>query len=192
MISQFCPAPRHHAVQFYGADSNLFTTVANFLAEGLVTGQPGIVIATEPHRQAILQQLAARLIDVDAARRLGDLVMLDAEQMLTTFMVGGVPDPALFKRHIGTLLEQTLRGRERTLVRAYGEMVDIVVKLGAVDAALRLEVLWNDLTTTHAFALLCGYSMDHFFMQAEHFHAVCEQHTHVLSPDRHPFVYEQA
>jgi hypothetical protein len=37
---------RHHAVQFYGTEQSLFTTVGGFLSEGLVTGQPGLVIAT--------------------------------------------------------------------------------------------------------------------------------------------------
>ena len=35
-----------HAVQFYGNEDALFTTVAGFLSEGLVAGQPAVVIAT--------------------------------------------------------------------------------------------------------------------------------------------------
>jgi hypothetical protein len=175
----------HHAVQFYGNDQSLFTTVGRFIAEGLIAGQPGVIIATESHRRAILQQLKERLIDVPAARRLGDLVLLDADQTLSTFMAGGMPDGALFTKHVGELLTQTLRGREHTSVRAYGEMVDVLWKQGDADAAIRLEVLWNELASTHAFALLCGYSMGNFSKQAEHFQAVCEQHTHVLSPDQH-------
>ena len=182
----------HHAVQFYGNDRSLFTTVGRFLAEGLIAGQPGVIIATEFHRKAILHQLKERLIDVPSARRIGDLVLLDADQTLTTFMVGGMPDPALFRRHVGDLLDQTLRGREHTSVRAYGEMVDVLWKQGDADAAIRLEVLWNDLASTHAFALLCGYSMGNFFKQAAHFQAVCEQHTHVLSPDQHVNPYQTA
>ena len=37
----------HHAVQFYGDDTSLFTTVAGFLSQGFVDGHPAIVIATK-------------------------------------------------------------------------------------------------------------------------------------------------
>ena len=37
----------HHAVQFYGDDDSLFTTVAGFLSQGFVDGHPAIVIATK-------------------------------------------------------------------------------------------------------------------------------------------------
>jgi hypothetical protein len=30
----------HHAVQFYGSDDYLFTTVAGFISEGLTAGRP--------------------------------------------------------------------------------------------------------------------------------------------------------
>ena len=39
-------AARHHAVQFYGSDEILMQTVAGFLASGLITGQPALVVAT--------------------------------------------------------------------------------------------------------------------------------------------------
>ena len=58
----------HHAVQFYGSEESLFTTVAGFLGEGLVTRQPAIVIATPAHRLAIEEHLCGRLIDCAQAR----------------------------------------------------------------------------------------------------------------------------
>src|SRR4026208_442397 len=81
------PHSHHHAVQFYGNEQSLFTTVATFLSEGLVTRQPAIVIATPSHRDAIEEYLCGRLIDCEQARRNGDLVMLDAEEMLGQFMI---------------------------------------------------------------------------------------------------------
>jgi len=174
----------HHAVQFYGSDEHLFATVGSFLAEGLLAGTPALVIATPAHRVAILEELARRLVDVEAARHIGDLVMLDAEEMLDTFMGPEGPNPPAFRRNVGDAIQQTLGGRVETPVRAYGEMVDLLWKQGRVDAAIRLEVLWNDLAATHSFQLLCGYAMGNFFKQAEHYDAVCRQHTHVFHDDR--------
>jgi len=170
----------HHAVQFYGDETELFTTIGTFLSEGLVSGQPAIVIATPAHSVAIQDALRSHLIDVARARHLGDLVMLDAEETLGTFMHNGVPDQVLFQRHVGDLMQQTLRGRARTPVRAYGEMVDVLWRRGESDAAIRLEVLWNDLASTHSFSLLCGYAIGNFYKETSRFEEVCHQHTHVL------------
>ena len=171
----------HHAVKFYSTDESLFATVTAFVAEGLSAGQPGVVIATPAHCQAVLTELARRLIDVPHARRIGDLVCMDAEETLETFMHGDLPDREAFKRHVGDAIEQTLAGRTRTPVRAYGEMVDILWKRGRTEAAIRLEILWNELAETHAFQLLCGYSIGNFYKQIDHFEAVCQQHTAVIA-----------
>jgi hypothetical protein len=181
----------HHAVQFYGNDESLFTTVGGFLSEGLVGGHPSIVIATGAHRSAIADQLAARLIDIEAAKASGDLVLLDAEETLAAFMDDGMPNPGKFEHHVGGLIRDTLGGRKTTIVRAYGEMVDVLWKQGREDAAIRLEILWNKLATTYGFALLCGYSMGNFYKQAERFQEVCSQHTHVLDSEPNVVVFDQ-
>jgi hypothetical protein len=173
----------HHAVQFYGTDQSLFRTVAGFLSEGLVTGQPAIVIATPSHREAIVAHLKERLIDCDKAARSGDLLLLDAEETLDLFMVGDSPDGNLFDTNIGRLIDQTLNGRQRTVLRAYGEMVDVLWKQGRTDAAIALEILWNKLALKYNFALLCGYAMGSFYKQTQHLDAVVAQHSHVVAND---------
>jgi hypothetical protein len=181
---------RHHAVQFYGNEQSLFVTVAGFLSEGLVAGQPAIIIATEPHRRAIIEHLASRLIDVEQAQRTGDLVLLDAEESLATFMVGDAPDRNSFESHVGGIIERVLAGRTNTVIRAYGEMVDVLWKDGQSEAAIRLEMLWNSLAIKYGFALLCGYSIGNFYKQAEQFRLVCDQHTHVIEPEPNVVPFE--
>jgi KaiC/GvpD/RAD55 family RecA-like ATPase len=173
----------HHAVQFYGDDDSLFTTVAGFLSQGFVDGHPGIVIATEQHRAAILAHLRGRLIDVDHAQRLGSLIVLDARKTLDLFMDDGTPDAERFDASIGKLIADVLQGREdRILIRAYGDMVDVLWKEGNPAAAIRLEMLWNRLAQRYGFALLCGYSMGNFYDETTGFEAICREHTHVVAP----------
>lgn len=173
----------HHAVQFYGTDESLFATVGGFISEGLIAGQPAVIIATPAHTKAILDELVRRLIDVAEARHIGDLVCMDAEDTLATLMADDLPDPRAFMKNVGDVIEQALAGRVRTPVRAYGEMVDVLWKQGKIEAAMRLEILWNELAGSHAFQLLCGYSMGNFCKHSEHFETVCAQHTHVLPAD---------
>jgi hypothetical protein len=171
----------HHAVQFYENDSSLFATVAGFLSQGLVEGHPAILIATAEHTAAILDHLNSRMIDVAKARALGELTVLDAHQTLAMFMVDDKPDPVRFESSIGRVIGSLLQGRsERTLVRAYGEMVDVLWKDGREDAAIQLELLWNSLAGRYGFALLCGYAMGNFFKQTDRFEEVCRQHTHII------------
>jgi DcmR-like sensory protein len=173
-----------HAVQFYGTDASLYTTVGSFLAEGLIAGQPALVIATADHRPGILDQLQARLIDIDKAERLGELVILDASEILDQCLIGELPDPRQFERHVGHVLERMRLGRADAVIRAYGEMVDVLWKQGRPEAAIRLEILWNKLAARFGFALLCGYSMGNFLKAADGLQQdIRAQHTHVIDED---------
>ena len=181
----------HHAVQFYGNDDALFTTVAGFLSEGLVAGQPAVIIATELHTASILEHLATRFIDVERAKHIGDLIVLDADNTLAAFMRDDEPDRICFKRHVGDVIAQALGGRVRTPVRAYGEMVDVLWKQDKAHAAIKLEILWNELSSTHAFSLLCGYAIGNFYKETQQYEAVCAQHTHVISPGENVVSFER-
>jgi len=177
------PSTSHsHAVQFYGNEQSLFNTVSGFLSEGLVTGQTAIVIATEAHRVGIMDGLAARFIDVDRARRTGDLVVLDAHELMGTFVVDDTPSPDLFDYNVGLIFDQALKVQGRTLMRAYGEIVDVLWKEGRTEAAIQVEMLWNKLAARYSFALLCGYSMGNFYKQPGRLEEVCRHHSHVIEP----------
>jgi hypothetical protein len=179
----------HHAVQFYGDDDSLFTTVASFLGQGFVDGHPAVVIATPEHRKAILEHLGGRLINVDQAQKTGSLIVLDAAKTLDMFMEDGMPDAQRFESTVGKLIGDMLADRrDRVLIRAYGEMVDVLWKKGNSDAAIRLEMLWNRLAQRYGFALLCGYSMGNFYKETKGFEAICREHTHVVAPLAEPRV----
>ena len=181
----------HHAVQFYSTETSLFDTVAGFLAEGLVSRQPAIVIATPGHRAGIIDHLSSRLIDCAKALRDGDLVILDAEEMLDLLMVNERPDYDLFDHNVGRLIQQSLNGRKRVVIRAYGEMVDLLWKQGRTEAAIHLEMFWNRLASKYNFALLCGYAMGSFYKQTQHLDDVCALHSHVVATDRNVVPFER-
>jgi hypothetical protein len=169
-----------HAVRFYEDEKSLCRIVADFLGDGLVAGQLAVVIATPLHRDGIVRALEALSFDISRLRASRELVMLDADDTLSTFMRDGSPDPDAFRESIGSVLDDVSAGRPEATVRAYGEMVDRLWKNDAADAAIRLEVLWNELATTRAFSLLCGYSIGNFYKHGAYEH-ICGQHTHVVS-----------
>jgi hypothetical protein len=174
-----------HAVRFYEDERSLCRIVTDFIGDGLAAHQPAVVIATPAHRQEIDRGLHALHIDVRRVRQDGDLLVLDAEETLATFMKDGVPDPVAFQATVGKVFDGATAGRPNATVRAYGEMVDWLWKHDAAAAAIRLEVLWNQLADTRDFSLLCGYSIGNFYKQGA-YEDICSQHTHVVSAAGQP------
>jgi hypothetical protein len=176
------PNSRFHAVRFYESDRSLAKIVAEFLGEGLAQHHPAIVVATAAHRATIVRELVVRGFDIVHLRRSGELVLLDAQDTLDTFMIDGAPDPGKFRAVMCEVIENACRGRTNCTVRIYGQMVDLLWKDGQRDAAIRLEVLWNQLSAPEAFALMCGYAMGNFYKDVG-YDEVCHQHTHVVADD---------
>jgi hypothetical protein len=108
--------------------------------------------------------------------------LLDAQDTLATFMTNGKPVAEAFKNSMCEVIRRACRGRANCTVRIYGQMVDLLWKNGEQEAAIRLEMLWNQLANTEAFSLLCGYAMGHFYKDAN-FAEICSHHTHVMSAD---------
>ena len=169
--------PGHfHAVKFYDSSASLSRIAAEFLGEGLGSRQRALVIGTPPHRKAVIDELRARHFDVLGMEAAGDLVMLDAQAMLGSFMVGGRPDASLFQ---ATAARQLDRLGDRP-IRVFGEGVDVLWKAGLGDAALRLEMLWNKLTLGRDIKTLCAYSVSNFYNDTS-LRAIFDEHSHVVS-----------
>lgn len=169
-----------HAVRFYDDARSLAQIVAEFLGEGLAKGDAAVVIATPEHRVFVEENLRSRSIDVDELTRLGQLVALDARETLNQFMADGMPNGALFKRVVGHVLDQVCKAKADCTIRAYGEMVNVLWKDGHEAAAIRLEMLWNELANTRDFKLLCGYSMGNFYKGAA-IDEIKAQHSRVVA-----------
>ena len=169
-----------HAVRFYQDDDSLCRIAAAFLRDGILAGQPAIVIATLDHRAAIQRYLQTTIPDLAGLERSVGLLFLDAETTLSSFMDGDTLDEGRFAARIRSVMTQACGARPNCVVRAYGEMVDLLWAHGNRRGAIHLETLWNQLATSHAFSLLCGYSMRNFY-GGDGLERVCRHHTHVIS-----------
>jgi hypothetical protein len=150
--------PRDHVVHFYALDDELAERVASYLADAIQAGGVAIGVATAHHRAAFEARLSSVGVDVTAARARGTLILLDARETMTGFLVDGRPDPVRFHSVIGDLIRgATETGRP---VHAYGEMVSLLWDSGQVNAAVELERLWNELGRQLAFSLFCAYRFE--------------------------------
>jgi signal transduction histidine kinase len=181
------PAPRDHLVQFYENDTFLAAAIADFLAEGLRSGQTVLTIATSAHLESFVLRLKAKGVDPSAAIHSGKFIPLDAHETLASIMVNGSPDPDRFRAEVGSVVQTLMRENPAAGMRAYGEMVDILWRDGNLEAAIQLEQLWNGLQAEHPFVLMCAYALGNFYYasHADALDRVCATHSHVFPSERY-------
>ncbi|MGH9458255.1 MAG: ATP-binding protein [Thermoanaerobaculia bacterium] len=179
-----------HIVQFYEGEDYLYSRVGTFLGEGIESGEPVIVIATEAHRRGFEHALRARGIQVDNGH--AHLVtMVDAPAMLPAVMRDAMPDEALFRDYMAGIFESTSANGSRA--RVYGELVDLLWRSGNPEAAIRLEEMWNALADERPFSLLCAYPMGNFLKESDaaRFERICREHAYVVPTEKAPAVDEE-
>ena len=178
--------PHEHVVFFYDVDNELVANVARYVADGLSSGVPVVVIATGSHRAAIDDVLADHGVDASLACATGAYQALDAAETLETFMVNGAPDADKFTAVIGGVLDTARAGA--STVRAFGEMVALLWDQGNVSGAIALESLWNGLAEKHQFSLLCAYPTTALGgATLGDVHEVCHAHSEVLPPESYGY-----
>jgi hypothetical protein len=174
------PADGGHAVQVYAELDELAESVAAYLATGFAAGEPAVVVATHDHQGTFQRFLAEAGWDAAVLVEAGLLVTLDADDTLASLFEDGRLSSAAFERVVGGVIDGLTERFPNRRVRAFGEMVDLLTARGEHDTAARLEELWNELTRTRRFSLLCGYRLDVFDRESQQLlPAVCSAHTHV-------------
>ena len=183
-ITSGLPEECSHSVQFYADDTYLVDAVAQFIGKELLAGRGAILIATNTHRDGIFKELKIRGFDPAPALRQGRFLILEPREALSRFLVEDWPDETRFTELMAEVIEAV---RERAKkpsenVAIFGEMVSLLWADGNIDAAIRLEELWNTLAETHSFSLLCAYPMAGFD-HSEHykpFLKICAEHRAVI------------
>ena len=175
-----------HIVLFYQDEHELAVRVNEYLLPAVTDGGgAAIVIATPDHRRSFEEHLAGAGADVAAARARGSYLELDANETIGRFMVGDRPDPAGFWQVISPLLR---RAAGTGPVRVFGEMVSLLWDAGLVNAAIEVEVMWNEVGGQGRFSLLCGYparpvTCSHYL---DALTEVCRAHTEVTGSPPEP------
>jgi hypothetical protein len=169
-----------HIAQLYQHDLFLCQSVGIYIKTGLRRGEAVVLVSTPNHTALFCQDLRTDGFDVEALEKSGQLMILDAETVLSSFSIDGNPDRDRFMRILGDVLEKA--GENYPRVRAFGEMVNLLWEKGELSRAIALEELWNDLAKTHAFSLFCAYVMDNFNPRIHDgpLQKVCKTHSYLI------------
>jgi PAS domain S-box-containing protein len=173
-----------HVAYFYQESDSLLAALCDFVGGALGVGSAALIIATKMHREGLQRRLIARGLDIHKAVTQGRYVELDASELLSKFMVEGMPDEGRFEEVVGGTIVK-IRAHTKTArleIVAFGEMVSLLWTEGKVEAAIRLEQLWNELTKKHSFSLRCAYPVANFHgaENTQPLMRVCAEHSAVM------------
>ena len=172
-----------HSVQLYETEEFLGQCVGQYLADGINSGQPVLIVATPEHRERFAAEMRNRGVEPNDLVTGRDIMWLDARETLAQFATGSTLSEERFEAVMGGVLDEFAKNRPYMLARAYGEMVDLLWKDGNTTGAVQLEEMWNALAARYSFNLLCTYSIRNFVSDAhaEAFKAMCDTH-HAVRP----------
>jgi hypothetical protein len=153
------PMARDHFVQVYCDERVLIEAVSLFTGAALGRNEAVVLVATRKHGDAVEESLARDGFDIATLKTWGQISVLDAEEVLSRFMVDGTPDETRFKNVVRELIGSIKSERRFRDVRVYGEMVNLLWS-DNLPAAARLEELWNEVIEAHSISLFCAYCLD--------------------------------
>jgi signal transduction histidine kinase len=153
-------APEHTAL-FYDAPADLEAAIVEFAQEGVSAGETVVLIARAARLSALSSSrwpFSARLAQ---HRDRGDLVVLDADDLLDVLVVNGRVEARAFAESLSRPLD-AIRERRGAPIRVYGEVGDILVTRRQYDAAVTLAALWHHETARAPVRRLSAYAIDAF------------------------------
>jgi hypothetical protein len=101
-------------------------------------------------------------VDISAALSEGQLTVVDADDLLPSFMGEKMPDGPVFLGLAGEVVARA-RNRDRyPRVRWWGEMVNVLWERGNATASMALEDLFDQLAHEQEIAIFCSFLMDNF------------------------------
>jgi len=128
--------------------------------------------------------LLASGVDGAAAIEQGLYLPLDVDQMLSTFMVNGLPDSVRLLDVCGDLVTSATKGAkaEHPRVAVFGEIAPTLWARGKPDAAIQVEQVSDELARIRNVDILCGYVLNSFQREQDHiYQRICTEHTAVCS-----------
>lgn len=179
------PEMGNHIVQICQNEIFLVETVTHYIRTGLNNNEAVIVITTPARRKAMIASMGPdgdRILD---QKNQGQLRFFDAEILLSSFMIDGMPEWEPFFKHMGQIIQVMQLNHKK--IRAYGDMVNILWQNKQHDAAILLEKFWNDLSELEDFSLLCTYSMDNLNPNAYDgsLARICQCHSHLIPTENY-------
>jgi DNA-binding NarL/FixJ family response regulator len=149
-----------HEAGFYADESSLLNDYLTFAEAALVAGNGLVMVVSHSRRDTLYQRLRARGIDIDRTVREGRCLWRDVPVALDSVIVDGEVDEVRLWNAASALIIEAATGSNRELPRVSvcGDGAAILLQDGLVEAAIRLEQVWDDVARTYSVDIFCPYS----------------------------------
>lgn len=176
---------RLHMLASYPDDASFVDGFTRFIEAALKMENPVVVIATESHRDALLQRLCAHGWDMNSAIQRGSYVSLDPGITLSKFMVNDWPDAVRLFGVVDDLITKAAKAgkKPQSKVAMCGECAPTLWRQGKAEVAIELEHLWDEVARNYDVDILCGYLTGDFRGEEDGpmFERICAEHSAVYS-----------
>ena len=178
-------APTDHLVQVYENERYFLETLEGFAGCGLLSGDTVIVIATKDHITELNLRLNQHDFDLADLTAKDQYITLEADKVLSQFLVNNWPDERLFNEVITKVIDRGQRDGRK--VRAFGEMVAMLWENGHHGATVQLENLWHQLHAKNKFTLYCAYPKSGFTQDVkDSLDTICKTHSKIIDGQARP------
>ena len=178
-------APCDHLVQVYENEKIFLDTLEGFAGTGFLANDSVVIIATSTHLDSLNARLRSQGFDLPALIESDQYIPINAEDLLSIFLVDDQIDEDIFNSFITDLVRRAKKRNGK--VRAFGEMVAILWEKGLSGATMQLENLWNQLHSKDQFTLFCAYPRNGFTKSAnDSIDIICNQHARVIDGHARP------
>jgi hypothetical protein len=177
-------APCDHVVQLYENEEVFMEMLARFVLDGLHKQEGIVLIASDVHRRAVEERLAA---EVERLSLMSHYFPVDAHQLLVSIRSGGRLQRRLFMEAIGGLVRQARQTNRK--VRVFSEMVTIAWLEGNVADTQVLEGLWTQYCAQDVLGVWHAYPAGSVAAGGEQvMQQICATHSKIIAaadrPDR--------
>ena len=148
-----------HEVAFYADDAGLEAGFARTSRAVLKVKGTVLVIATESHRGNIYRRLQMDGVDLESKIRMGKYIQLDAVETLSKIMIGDLPNSRQCEQLLSEAFGKTTGSAqgEHRRIAICGECAPTLLGQCKLEAAVRLEHIWDEVTGARSADTLCGY-----------------------------------
>jgi len=169
-----------HVVQVYENEGIFLDALTGFVETAISANENAVVIATNSHLSALEFRLQSYGHNIEMLILENKFIPINAEDLLTEFLVNDLPDEAQFTKAVTKLIEHASFNQRK--FRAFGEMVAVLWAKGNKKATLQLEHLWSNLLSKDPFCLFCAYPKNIFNGGAnDSTTTVCQAHSKEIS-----------